>query len=98
VSTPFGSLSLHQKVLPCRADETFLLIPFRYREQTTLFAKLASQSAALSTSSSVLYSPPPSRTTDPNPSPIQFRKLEKGEKEDLEKKVKELAMSKIVRR
>ncbi|GAA5961263.1 hypothetical protein JCM3765_002889 [Sporobolomyces pararoseus] len=69
-----------------------------YREQTTLFAKLAAQSSALSTSSSVLYSPPPSRTTEANPSPIQFRKLEVGEKDELEKKVKELALAKIVKR
>ncbi|GAA5909036.1 uncharacterized protein JCM6883_002586 [Sporobolomyces salmoneus] len=68
-----------------------------YREQTTSFAKIASQSASLSTSSSTLYGPPPSRTTDPSPSPFQFRKLEKGEKEELKRKVKDLALTKIVK-
>jgi len=65
-----------------------------------LFAKLAAQSANLSTSPSILYAPPPSRTTDPNPSPIQFRKLneKEGEREKLREEVRKLAEAKIVKR
>ncbi|GAA5886665.1 hypothetical protein JCM16303_001404 [Sporobolomyces ruberrimus] len=79
----------------CSNPEAYRL----YREQTTLFAKLAAQSSALSTTPSILYGPPPSRTTEPNPSPFHFRKLNgKEEKEELRREVKRLAMAKIVKR
>ncbi|GAA6024016.1 hypothetical protein JCM11491_000532 [Sporobolomyces phaffii] len=65
-----------------------------YREEITVFAKLAAQSAALSTSSSVLYAPPPSRTTDPNPSPFRFRKLRAGERDALSAEVRDCAIAK----
>ncbi|GAA5923484.1 uncharacterized protein JCM15063_003662 [Sporobolomyces koalae] len=78
----------------CANPEAYRL----YREQTTLFARLAAQSAALSTSSSVLYTAPPSRTSDPNPTPIRFRKLDEDEREKLKEQIGNLAEAKVIRR
>lgn len=62
----------------------------RYRDQTPLFAKLASQSAALSVTESSLFTP-----TSP-PSAINFRKLEEGEEEQLRGKVEERARARLI--
>ncbi|ORY39732.1 ubiquitin-conjugating enzyme/RWD-like protein [Leucosporidium creatinivorum] len=65
-----------------------------YRDQTPLFAKLASQSAALSITESSLFAPPlPSHT---KPSPIQFRKLEEGEEETLKEKIEEAGRARLI--
>ncbi|GAA5974423.1 hypothetical protein JCM11641_005275 [Rhodosporidiobolus odoratus] len=69
-----------------------------YRTNPPLFARLASQSASLSTSSSILYSPPIPRSVDAEPSPVRFRQLEKGEEERLRERVREEGERKVVRR
>ncbi|PRQ77129.1 Ubiquitin-conjugating enzyme/RWD-like protein [Rhodotorula toruloides] len=68
-----------------------------YREQTALFAHLASQTANLSTSSSTLYASPPSRLEDTQPSPIRFRRLEEEEEKVLKAEVQKLGDAKVVK-
>ncbi|GAA5860371.1 hypothetical protein JCM8547_003480 [Rhodosporidiobolus lusitaniae] len=85
--------SLRESV--CANQEAYRL----YRSQTTVFHKLASQSAALSSSSSALYTAPPiSRTdADAEPSPIRFRKLDAVEEKRLREKMEEEGERKLAK-
>ncbi|TNY23740.1 ubiquitin-conjugating enzyme/RWD-like protein [Rhodotorula diobovata] len=67
-----------------------------YRDQTAVFARLASQSALLSASASSLYSPPPARSENALVTPIRFRRLEAGEEERLTEEVERLGRAKVV--
>ncbi|GAA5891743.1 hypothetical protein JCM8208_002870 [Rhodotorula glutinis] len=67
-----------------------------YREQTPVFARLASQSALLSASATSLYHPPPSRSEDAPVTPIRFRRLEAGEEDRLAKEVERIGRAKVV--
>ncbi|CEQ38636.1 SPOSA6832_00073 [Sporobolomyces salmonicolor] len=78
----------------CANPEAYRL----YRNQTPLFAQLAAQSAALSCSSSVLYAPPPSRSADPNPSAIRFRKLKGEEEDELRSELRTVGERKVVKK
>ncbi|BGP12185.1 hypothetical protein JCM10213_009330 [Rhodosporidiobolus nylandii] len=78
----------------CANQEAYRL----YRTQPTLFAKLASQSASLSFSSSALYTPPTPRSEASEPTPIRFRRLETGEEARLKERVREEGERKVVRR
>lgn len=68
-----------------------------YRDQTPLFAKLASQSAALSISDQSLFGPQAHiNPADGKPSPIRFRKLKDGEEEQLRKEVEDGARKRLL--
>ncbi|GAA6044257.1 hypothetical protein JCM8097_002097 [Rhodosporidiobolus ruineniae] len=71
-----------------------------YRTQTAVFAKLASQSSQLSSSSSALYAPVPSRSDESKISPIRFRRLneKEGEEDKLRERVREEGQRKVVRK
>ncbi|BGP36197.1 hypothetical protein JCM10450v2_000095 [Rhodotorula kratochvilovae] len=68
-----------------------------YRDQTPVFARLASQSALLSSSSSSLYNPPPARSESAPVTLIRFRRLAEGEEDKLRAEVERLGRAKVVR-
>ncbi|GAA5999994.1 uncharacterized protein JCM10292_003572 [Rhodotorula paludigena] len=77
----------------CANHEAFHL----YRNQTAVFARLASQSSLLSAASSTVYAgPPPLRSEHALETPIRFRKLEAGEEERLKAEVERLGRAKVV--
>ncbi|SGY22577.1 BQ5605_C019g08821 [Microbotryum silenes-dioicae] len=80
--------------LQCRS----LICPSTYHDQTALFAKLASQTSALSITPESLYTPSSSYANsirfDPLRS-ISFRPLEEGEEEILTRRLEDEAKAKI---
>ncbi|GAA5826077.1 hypothetical protein JCM3770_000978 [Rhodotorula araucariae] len=68
-----------------------------YREQTAVFARLAGQSARLSSAPSALYAPPPARSEGAPVTPIRFRPLEAGEEDKLRAEIERLGKAKVVR-
>ncbi|GAA6024993.1 hypothetical protein JCM10207_002106 [Rhodosporidiobolus poonsookiae] len=69
-----------------------------YRHSPAQFARLAAQSARLSTAPSNLYRPCPPRSEDAPVTPIQFRRLEEPEEERLRDEVRRLGEGKVVKR
>lgn len=68
---------------------------YSYRDQTPLFSRLASQTAALSVTEGALYTPPSPALSGSAPTPIRFRKLDKGEEEGLRAEVEKMARARL---